>query len=132
MTKARKFSKKLLSLLLAVLMTISCFTGAVSAYAQTSSETKYHDKDLAYNFLAWAETTDEQSATALLDYLDNVLAGVALPVDIEQNVVVANISIHGKLDSVNGIFDLIAQIEPLINSYGGLIGGDIKNVKLTQ
>lgn len=132
MTKARKFSKKLLSLLLAVLMTISCFTGAVSAYAQTSSETKYHDEDLAYNFLAWAETTDEQSATALLDYLDNILAGVALPVDIEQNVVVANISIHGKLDSVNGIFDLIAQIEPLINSYGGLIGGDIKSVKLTQ
>ncbi len=132
MTKARKFSKKLLSLLLAVLMTISCFTGAVSAYAQTSSETKYHDKNLAYNFLAWAETTDEQSATALLDYLDTVLAGVALPVDIEQNVVVANISIHGKLDSVNGIFDLLAQIEPLVYSFSGLPVGDIKNVKLTQ
>ncbi len=131
-TKARKFSKKLLSLLLAVLMTVSCFTGAVSAYAQTSSETKYHDDSLAYNFLAWAETTDDQTATALLDYLDNVLAGVALPIDVEMNVVIAKISIHGKLDSVNGLFDIIAQIEPLINSYGGTIGGDIKNVRLTQ
>ena len=131
MTKSRKFSKKLLSLLLAVLMTVSCFTGAVSAYAQTSSETKYHDDSLKYNFLAWVEMTDEQTATALLDYLDTVLAGVALPVDIEQNIVIANISIHGKLDSVNGIFDLIAQIEPLINSYGGLLG-EAKNVNIKQ
>lgn len=114
MTKAKKFSKKLLSLLLAVLMAISCFTGAVSTYAETSAKTKYHDKDLAYNFMAWAETTDEQTATALLDYLDTVLAGVALPIDLDLNVVVAQISIHAKLDSVNGIFDLIAQIENLL------------------
>lgn len=131
MQKARKFSKKLLSLLLAVLMTVSCFTGAVSAYAQTSSETKYHDKDLAYNFMAWAEMTDEQTATALLDYLDTVLAGVALPIDVDMNLVIANISIHGKLDSVNGIFDLIAQIEPLINSYGSALG-EAKNVNIRQ
>lgn len=134
-TKARKFSKKLLSLLLAVLMTVSCFTGVVSAYAQTSSETKYHDDSLAYNFLAWAETTDDQTATALLDYLDNVLAGVAIPVDVEMNIVVTNISIHGKLDSVNGIFDLIAQIENLLYNFCHIPMidlGELKNVNITH
>lgn len=131
MTKAKKFSKKLLSLLLAVLMAISCFTGAVSTYAETSAKTKYHDKDLAYNFMAWAETTDEQTATALLDYLDTVLAGVALPIDLDLNVLNIKINIHAKLDSVNGIFDLIAQIEPLVNAYGGVLG-ELKNLDLKQ
>lgn len=44
-TKAKKFSHKLLALFMAVLMAASCFTGALTAYADTmSSEKTYADE----------------------------------------------------------------------------------------
>ena len=45
--KAKKFSRKLLALFLAVLMAMSCFSGAmVASAANASANTKYHDQDL--------------------------------------------------------------------------------------
>ena len=46
-TKAKKFSHKLLALFMAVLMAASCFTGALTAYADTmSSEKTYADESI--------------------------------------------------------------------------------------
>lgn len=74
-TKAKKFSHKLLALFMAVLMAASCFTGALTVYADTmSSEKTYADDSIEYNDLAWAILSDEQVATALLDYADLMLA----------------------------------------------------------
>ena len=50
--KAKKFSRKLLALFLAVLMAMSCFSGAmVASAANASANTKYHDQDLDFNSL---------------------------------------------------------------------------------
>ena len=53
-TKAKKFSHKLLALFMAVLMAASCFTGALTAYADTkmSNEKTYADDSIEYNDLA--------------------------------------------------------------------------------
>ena len=71
-TKAKKFSHKLLALFLAVLMAATCFTGVMTSYA-ASYDTKYADSDIEYNDLAWNILSDEQVATAVLDYADSML-----------------------------------------------------------
>lgn len=77
-TKAKKFSKKLLALFLAVLMAVSCFAGTITSYGAIakSKDMTYHDADVMYNELGWTMLSDEQTATAILDLLDEVLAGV--------------------------------------------------------
>ena len=81
-TKAKKFSHKLLALFMAVLMAASCFTGALTAYADTmSSEKTYADDSIEYNDLAWAILSDEQVATALLDYADLMLSEYGPQID---------------------------------------------------
>jgi hypothetical protein len=142
-TKSKTFARKLIALLLSAILAISCFTGAVTAYAKSSDD--FHDSNLAANFLTWAETTDEQTAEALLDwvdlYLDDLILGLNLNVGggiisgdriyLNQNVVVATIKIDGYLDSVDGICDLIRQANDILNSYGSLVGGSIKNIDLS-
>ena len=114
-------------------MALTCFTGVLTAYARAED---YHDENLAYNFLAWAETTDEQTAEAVLDWADANLSWTMnnlIGFDeyyFEQNVVVATIKIHAYLDSVDGLIYTVEQADGLLDSYGGLIGGDIKNIKL--
>ena len=77
-TKAKKFSKKLLALFLAVLMAVSCFAGTITSYGAIakSKDMTYHDAEVMYNELGWTMLSDEQTATAILDLLDEVLAGV--------------------------------------------------------
>lgn len=78
-TKVKKFSHKLLALFMALVMGITCFSGVLSAQA-ASADTKYLDEDLQYNQLAWRMMSDEQTATALLDYLDDdILPNVVAP-----------------------------------------------------
>ena len=77
-TKAKKFSHKLLALFMALVMGITCFSGALTSYA-ASSDVQYYDENIEYNQLAWRLMSDEQTATAVLDYMDedllpNVLA----------------------------------------------------------
>lgn len=124
-TKVKKFSKKLLALFLAVLMAVSCFTGVISVYG-ASSDPEYGDLDITANFMNWVELTDEQTAGALLDWLDSVLAGVNLNLNINAVVV----SINGTVDSVDGLLDLIDQLDATVDSNKTLLGGDAKNIKL--
>lgn len=74
-TKAKKFSNKLLALFLAVVMALTCFTGVLTAYAE--SKPNLHDENVEYNELAWNVLSDEQIATAVLDYADEMLPALA-------------------------------------------------------
>lgn len=124
-TKATKFSKKLLALFLAVLMAMSCFTGALTAFA--SSKDDYHDLNVTANFLNWAELTDDDTAEALLDWADSILRGVNLPLNLDIKIA----KIQGTIDSVDGLLDIIRQASDLIEQYKKTLGGDIKNINLT-
>lgn len=135
--RSKIFAKKLLSLFLAVLMAASCFTGALTAFAASNANDKnYHDDNLAANFMAWAETTDEQTCEALLDWVDMNIEDLMVSllgsshIYFSQSIVVATIKIDAYLDSVDGIFDLLQQADDLLDSYGGLVGGDVKNIDL--
>lgn len=145
-TKAKKFSHKLLALFMAVLMAASCFTGALTAYADTmSNEKTYADESIEYNDLAWAILSDEQVATALLDYADLMLAEYGpqidkllenLPSSITQYITWDSNSRTLKLNafglikkdipvrthSVDEIFYTLRGVADLLNSYGNLLG----------
>ncbi len=71
--KVKKFSHKLLALFMAIVMLLTCFSGALTAFAANSNQTKYVDGDVEYNTLAWNVLSDEQLATAILDYADSML-----------------------------------------------------------
>ena len=131
--KSKIFTKKLIALFLSALMAISCFTGVLTAYARAED---YHDENLAYNFLAWAEQTDEQTAEAILDWADANLSWTMKNLvgfdeyHFSQNIVVATIKIDAYMDSVDGLIYTVEQADDLLDSYGGLIGGDVKNINL--
>lgn len=131
---------------MAVLMAASCFTGALTAYADTmSSEKTYADESIEYNDLAWAILSDEQVATALLDYADLMLAEYGpqidkllenLPSSITQYITWDSNSRTLKLNafglikkdipvrthSVDEIFYTLRGVADLLNSYGNLLG----------
>lgn len=75
--KVKKFSHKLLALFMAIVMLLTCFSGALSAFAANSDQTKYVDGDVEYNNLAWNVLSDEQLATAILDFADSQLPALA-------------------------------------------------------
>lgn len=81
-TKAKKFSRKLLALFMAIVMGLTCFSGVLSTYA-ASSNTEYTDADAEYNTLGWPMLSDEQVATAVLDYADRMLPALK---DIERTL----------------------------------------------
>ena len=135
---SKLFAKKLLALFLSVLMALTCFTGALNAFAASKDSDKdYYDDNLAANFMAWAETTDEQTAEALLNYADKYLPDIAASllgsthIYFNVNAVIATINIDGYLDSIDGVFDLVTQAQGILSSYGNVVGGDVKNLDLT-
>ena len=129
-----KFGKKLLALFLAVVMSLTAFSGALTAFAAPGSER--HDEAIEdqINALGWVELTDDQTAEALLDYLDDVLADLAAPVSLNLNLYVANLSINGTIDSVSGLIDIVAQLDDFLDSNGTLLSmaGDAKNINLND
>lgn len=135
--RSKIFAKKLIALVLSVLMAASCFTGALTAFAASVQTDKdYHDGNLAANFMSWAETSDEQTCEAFLDWADmhlgDLITGLmgSNHIYFSQNVVVATIKIDAYLDSIDGVFDLLQQADDLLDSYGGIVGGDVKNINL--
>ena len=145
-TKAKKFSKKLLALFMAVVMGITCFSGAISAFGVTKSNAlKYTDDAIDYNELGWAMLSDEQVATAALDYLDNFLlpqlknmekklayavAGAKIPVltikwDLNNRQVLLKAAgitlatITVKLGSVDELIETLTSVKGVLD--GGLV-----------
>lgn len=129
MKKSKTFARKIVAIVLAVLMAMSTFTGVLTVYAKSTDSG--HDNELAANFMTWAETTDNQTCEALLDWVDDTLnkANIA-PIKVNLNYVVVNINLNGYLDSVDGALNLVSQVNGLLNSYKGLVGGDVANLYL--
>ncbi len=129
MKKSKTFARKIVAIVLAVLMAMSTFTGVLTVYAKSTDDG--HDSNLAANFMTWAETTDNQTCEALLDWVDDTLnkADIA-PIKLSANYVVVNININGYLDSVDGALDLVRQANDLLSSYKGVVGGDVANIYL--
>lgn len=129
--KAKKFSRKLLALFLAVLMAMSCFAGAISASAATASNsTKYHDQDIDFNALGWPILNDEQACTALLDFVDLMLADANIaPINVDLSVL-GSISI--KLGSVDEIITSVNNLDDFLVGKSGLtwMAGDAYYVRL--
>ena len=147
--KSKVFTKKLIALFLSALLVISTFTGVMAVFAKSTED--YHDDNLAANFLTWAETTDNQTAEAILDYADLYLPQLMEGLDLGDvkpkgttrinfvyNVpVIGDIAIKGYVDSIDGVIDLVKYVNTNIlhkNVLGRELtawaGGDIKNIKL--
>lgn len=93
-----KQSKRLLCVLIALVMMLSCLTVGVSAY-----KTSYTTCD--YSSVKQPVFTKEQAASALLDYLDDeVLAGINANFDISE------LSLHVHIYSIDSLFDSIRAI----------------------
>ncbi|MDY5376954.1 MAG: hypothetical protein SPG60_02785, partial [Eubacterium coprostanoligenes] len=71
MKKSKIFARKIVAIILSVIMAMSTFTGVLTVYATSKDDA--HDSQLAANFMTWAETTDNQTCEALLDWVDDVL-----------------------------------------------------------
>ena len=120
--RSKIFAKKLIALVLSVLMAASCFTGALTAFAASKQTDKdYHDANLAANFMSWAETSDEQTCEALLDWADMHLSDLMTSllgsdhIYFSQYVVVTTIKLDAYVDSVDGVFDLLQQADDLLD-----------------
>ena len=141
-SRSKTFAHKLVALFLAVIMAVSCFTSVVTAFAKSSDG--YYDDNLAANFMTWAETTDNQTAEALLDWadmhIDDLILSLGANSDmlkgdhltIYYDIAVAKIQLYGYLDSIDGILDLLNSANTLVNDYKGLVGGDVKNIDISQ
>jgi hypothetical protein len=147
--KSKVFTHKLIALFLAALLAVSTFTGVMSVFAKSTED--YHDANLAANFLAWAETTDNQTAEALLDYADLYLPQLMESLDLGDikprgtsrinftyNVpVIGDIAIKGYVDSIDGVIDLVKYVNSNVLKKSVLgrelkswAGGDIQNINL--
>lgn len=130
MKKSKNFARKIIAIVLSVLMAMSTFTGVLTVYA--TSKDDFHDDDLAANFMAWAETTDEQTCEALLDWVDEMLGNADIaPIHFYLNAVVAQIDLNGYLDSVDGALDLVGQVNKYVEDLKGVVGRDVKNLNIT-
>lgn len=159
--KAKKFSRKLLALVMAIIMGVTCFSGTFSAFAASSKDTKYVDSAVEYNGIAWSVLSNEQVCTALLDYADSILPTVGpqlestLATMINTNKDIKaylawnladrtlTISYTGikigdvkvTLDSVNAIINTVNSANDLLT--GGLINllsglfGNLKDIDLS-
>lgn len=112
-----KQSKRLLCVLLALIMLLSCFTVGVSAY-----KTNY--TTCSYSSVKKPVFTKEQAASAVLDYLDDeVLAGLDVNFDFSE------MSLHVHIYSLDSLFDTVRSISRHA-LYDLLSLGDIKNLDL--
>lgn len=150
-TKVKKFSHKLLALFMAIVMGLTCFSGAFAAFgADTpSNQVGYYDSNVEYNTLGWSVLSDEQMATALLDYsdemleeygpmIDNLLAGflptsgmyyydaanraIGLNVGgiIKATIKVRTHSIDELLETLESVSDTIKDFKSFIGDAGNL------------
>ncbi len=132
--KSNSFSKKLLSMILAILMTASCFTGAMSAFASESisgdTEDTLYDNNLVYNFLGWVEATDVQVLDALLDFADEMMAENLGAAKGTLDISVATLDYD--MTSVNGALSTLNSARQLLKSTAIklFLGGDAKKINL--
>lgn len=130
--KSNSFSKKLLSAFLAALMAFSCLSGVMSANAASAdTDTTLYDDKLAYNFLGWVDTTDDQVLDALLDFADEMLAKTLGTAKDSMNISVA--VLNYDLTSVNGLLSTIESLRKDVLLSGivdSATGGTLNDLNL--
>lgn len=128
--KSNSFSKKLISVFLAVLMAFSCLSGVMSANAANSSEvdSSLYDSNLAYNFLGWVDATDDQVLDALLDFADDMLAENLSTAKGFMDITVG--VLNYDLTSVNGLLSTIENVRVILDANDGLLGGTTESLNL--
>jgi len=134
---------------MAIVMALTCFSGVMTSFA-ASKDVNYYDKDVYYNSLGWNILSDEQTATALLDYLDAFLAensnkiydllaaklpssGLYYynPTNREIKVDIASINIGLNLDSVDGLITTVANVQRNISGISYDLIGEASKLRLT-
>ena len=103
----------------------------VASAAEASANTKYHDEDLDFNSLGWPILNDEQTCTALLDFVDLTLAQANIaPMNIDLSIL-GSISI--KLGSVDEVLKTVQDLDSFLNSKSAilLLAGDARYVDLS-
>ncbi len=111
-----KQSKKLLSLVLAVVMAISCFGVAVSAkYPTAATEVKYDHTDKGF-------LNSDQLSSLVIDLIDDALGDIDLDSTLEWALGIIGLKI--------GSFDEICQSlqEGEVSTALNAIGGDVANL----
>lgn len=135
--KSHSFSKKLLSLFLAVIMALSCCTAAFSAFAASAdTENELYEFNNEYDALGWVKTTDEQKLSAILDWADNMLAtnmGTMVQSINLNDLLGVNLglpTININLSNINGVLSTVNSVRNALGNLGGLLGGDVKKINL--
>lgn len=141
--KSKVFTRKLISLVLAVVMAVSGFFG-VAMSAQAYQKNGYNDTNVKNNLMAWVDATDDQTLEALLDYLDDLLANVdwdgvsetVTAMDIPGKIPSAlnsfiqldltlnnfpNVKVFAKTKGIASIVNLQITIEGSVNSIDNII-----------
>lgn len=128
--KSNSFSKKLISVFLAVLMAFSCLSGVMSANAANSADvdTSLYDGNLAYNFLGWVDATDDQVLDALLDFADEMLAENLGTAKGFMDITVG--TLYYDLTSVNGLLSTIENVRVILDNNDALLGGTTERLNL--
>lgn len=117
-----KKMKKLLSVVLAVIMALSCMSVLASAHQAYEEPGEYYydsnDNPRAYLF------TDEQRASALCDTVNELLA--SMNIYIEQSILIDTIVLD--LRSLDALFDSFDDLSGYLTYLGGLLGdlGDLE------
>ena len=130
-TKTKKFSRKLLALFMAVVMALTCFTGVLTAFG-ASKDVKYNDSDVEYNSLAWKVLSDEQTATALLDYADVMLKEYGPVIDrlLSENLPTSGIYSYNKANRTIDL-DVPVVLSASIKVYTHSVDELLETLELT-
>lgn len=117
-----KQSKRLLAVLLSMLLILSTFTIGASAYKTSYEEPAGYDSVLDPYF------TNDQAATALLDYLDD---NVLEPLNVQLDIGI--IGVHVLINSLDSLFDSVDDIldNALYKLLDGLTG-DIEDINWSE
>lgn len=128
--KSNSFSKKLISVFLAVLMAFSCLSGVMSANAANSADvdSSLYDGNLAYNFLGWVDATDDQVLDALLDFADDMLAENLGTAKGSLNITID--TLNYDITSVNGLLQTIENVRVILDNHDDLLGGTTESLNL--
>ncbi|MBP9989179.1 MAG: hypothetical protein KBT46_06735 [Ruminococcus sp.] len=115
-----KQSKKLLSVLLALFMALSCLTVGASAY-----RTEYYNNPAGYNNLNQPYFTVEQTATSILDDFNAVIKTY-----INKTFTIDELGITVTINSIDSAFDFIYDIYSsgeyaLLKEQGAIKDGDL-------
>ncbi|MCR4925866.1 MAG: hypothetical protein K5917_06230, partial [Clostridiales bacterium] len=110
----RKTPKKLLSFVLALVMILTSLTAGLSAFAKAD----YSKNNIEYNYLDWSCLTYEQQCSALLDYLDLVLAKANISMDVVISIDLR--SVDKALDSIGGLSTLAGMFSWMMGDLNGI------------